>query len=100
MLLRFVGGRSTGSHPTSASALRSASARATLRSKIASAPNSSNVFSAASLPIAAIQLIELSNRDAVGDRSIDGPKKLSKGTRPAFHPALTGWNHDCTAWER
>ncbi len=33
-------------------------------------------------PSAASRLIELSKRDAVGDRSIVGPKKLSNGIRP------------------
>ncbi len=50
--------------------------------------------------MAASQLIELSNRDAVGERSISGPKKLSSGTRPAFQPALTGTNRSWAARER
>ena len=66
----------------------------------ASAPKRSKTDSAASLPIAATQLIELSNRDAVGDSSIAGPKKLSSGTRPAFQPALMGTNRSWTAGER
>ena len=48
---------------------------------MASLPKSSKTESAASFPIAASQLIELSKRDAVGDRSMSGPKKLFKGTR-------------------
>ena len=51
---------------------------------MASAPKSSKTESAASLPIAASQLIELSKRDAVGERSIAGPKKLSNGTAPGL----------------
>ncbi len=44
---------------------------------------------------AAAQLIELSNRDAVGEMTISGPKKLANGTVPAFQPALTGTNSSC-----
>lgn len=39
---------------------------------------------AASSPMAASQLIELSNREEVDERSMVGPKKLSNGARPAF----------------
>lgn len=48
--------------------------------------------SAASSPIAASQLIELSNRIAVDERFMVGPKKLSEGTCPAFQPVVTGTN--------
>ena len=71
-----------------------------MRAKIASAPKSSNAESAASLPIAATQLIELSKREAVGDSSMSGPKKLLVGTRPAFQPALTGVKRSCISGER
>ncbi len=59
--------------------------------------SSSKTERAASFPMAASQLIELSKREAVGERSIVGPKKLSNGTRPAFQPALTGMNRSCIA---
>ena len=52
------------------------------------------------MPIAASQLIELSKRDAVADRFIAGPKKLSDGTLPALQPALTGVNLACAAGDR
>ena len=54
--------------------------------------------------VAATQLIELSNREAVGDRSIVGPKKLSMGVRPAFQPAFASAQiiarEICTVWWR
>ena len=55
-------------------------------------PESSKMVRAAWLPISASQLMELSKRDAVADRFIKGPKKLSNGTLPALQPALTGVN--------
>ena len=39
--------------------------------------------------------MELSQRDAVSDRFISGPKNLSSGTLPALRPALTGVNRAC-----
>ena len=65
-----------------------------------SGPNSSKTLSAARLPSAASQLMELSKRDAVADRFISGPKKLSSGTLPARQPALTGVNRACAAGDR
>jgi len=44
--------------------------------------------------------MELSNRDAVADRFIAGPKKLSDGTLAALQPALTGANLACAAGDR
>ena len=41
--------------------------------------------------------MELSKRDAVGDRFIVGPKKLANGSAPARQPALTGVNRSCAA---
>ena len=67
---------------------------------IASTPKSSKADSAASFPSAASQLIELSKREAVGERSMSGPKKLSRGTRPARQPALIGVNRCCASGER
>ena len=52
------------------------------------------------LPNAASQLIELSKRDAVGDSSMVGPKKLVKGSAPARQPALIGVNRSCMARDR
>ena len=67
---------------------------------MASGPNWSKMPSDALLPNAASQLIELSNRDAVGDSSIVGPKKLANGSAPARQPALTGVNRSCAALDR
>ena len=58
------------------------------------------VESAETFPTAATQLIGVSKRDAVDERFIAGPKKLSNGTRPAFQPALIGTHRSCTVRER
>jgi len=44
--------------------------------------------------------MEVSKRDAVGERFICGPKKLSNGTAPALQPALIGANVRCTEGAR
>jgi len=67
---------------------------------MAPGPKWSKTARAAWLPIAASQLMELSKRDAVADRFIAGPKKLSNGTLPARQPALTGVNLACAAGDR
>jgi hypothetical protein len=52
------------------------------------------------LPNAASQLMELSKRDAVGDNSMVGPKKLVNGSAPARQPAFTGVNRSCMVRDR
>ncbi|MBM3481162.1 MAG: hypothetical protein FJX69_18440 [Alphaproteobacteria bacterium] len=52
----------------------------------------------ASSPIAASQEIDWSKRDAVGESSMRGPKKLSKGAAPARQPAESGSRRSCTSW--
>src|SRR5262245_9029850 len=100
MVLRFAAGRAIGAQPTFVSAALSSSARPRVRREAPAAPNRSNTERAASFPTAASQLIELSKREAVGDRSIAGPKKDSSGTRPAFQPALVGTKRSRAARER
>ena len=67
---------------------------------MASGPNWSKMPSEVLLPKAASQLIELSKRDAVGDSSMVGPKKLVNGSAPARQPALIGVNRSCAARDR
>ena len=100
IVLRFASGRSSGSHPMRVRAARRRDSRSRLRAYTASGPKSSKTPSAAVLPNAASQLMELSKRDAVGDRSISGPKKLANGSAPARQPALTGVNRSCTGRDR
>src|SRR3954447_15760147 len=90
--LGFAACTGAGGQPAPFSAARRVVASSAFLAKIASAPNSSNAESAVSFPTPAIQLIELSKRDAVDDNSIRGPKKLSSGAAAAFQPALIGVN--------
>ena len=70
MLLRLATGRSTGGQPTSQSDALSAPDNSRFPAWIASTPKTSKTERAASFPIAASQLTELSKHDAVGESSM------------------------------